>query len=111
MGKIVVSMLLALSCAGVASAAEPVPATAAAATATTDAATYKPKTEHDNTPWRFNMEQGGERMTADQFDAWMKSKGVRVAKGSTASGTTAEAPAGGSVAPDVAATPEVAAAK
>ena len=76
-----------------------------------DAATYKPKTEHDNTPWRFNMEQGGERMTADQFDAWMKSKGVRVAKGSTASGTTAEAPAGGSVAPDVAATPEVAAAK
>ena len=71
MGKIVVSMLLALSCAGVASAAEPVPATAAAATATTDAATYKPKTEHDNTPWRFNMEQGGERMTADQFDAWL----------------------------------------
>ena len=94
MGKIVVSVLLAFSCAGVAYAAEPVPTTATAAAAT-DAADYKPRTEHDNTPWRFNMEQGGKRMTADQFDAWMKSKGVRVAKGSgsPASATAAAAPA------------------
>lgn len=43
-----------------------------------DPATYKPKTEFDNTPWRFNMTQNGKRMTADEFDAWMKSRGVRV---------------------------------
>ena len=46
-----------------------------------DPATYKPKTEFDNTPWRFNMTQNGKRMTADEFDAWMKTRGVRVAKG------------------------------
>jgi hypothetical protein len=46
-----------------------------------DPATYKPKTKHDNTPYRFNMEQNGKRMSADEFDAWMKSRGVRVAKG------------------------------
>ena len=49
-----------------------------------DPAAYKPKTEFDNTPWRFNMTQNGKRMTADEFDAWMKSKGVRVAKGNPA---------------------------
>ncbi len=43
-----------------------------------DPAAYKPKTEFDNTPWRFNMTQDGKRMTADEFDAWMKSRGVRV---------------------------------
>ena len=43
-----------------------------------DPASYKPKTEFDNTPWRFNMTQNGKRMTADEFDAWMKSRGVRV---------------------------------
>ena len=43
-------------------------------------AAYKPKTEFDNTPWRFNMTQNGKRMTADEFDAWMKSRGVRVVK-------------------------------
>jgi hypothetical protein len=46
-----------------------------------DPATYKPKTEFDNTPWRFNMSQDGKRMTADEFSAWMKARGVRVAKG------------------------------
>jgi len=44
-----------------------------------DPAAYKPKTEFDNTPWRFDMSQNGKRMTADEFDAWMKSRGVRVA--------------------------------
>ena len=85
MGKILVSLVLALSCAGVASAAEPAPAAAA-----NDAATYKPKTKHDNTPYRFNMEQDGKRMTADQFDAWMKSKGVRVATGKPAAAAADE---------------------
>jgi hypothetical protein len=49
-----------------------------------DPATYKPKTEFDNTPWRFDMNQNGKRMTADEFDAWMKARGVRVARGGTA---------------------------
>ena len=43
-------------------------------------ANYKPRTQLDNTPWRYNM-QKGTKFTADQFDAWMKSRGVRVAKG------------------------------
>ena len=65
-----------------------------------DPATYKPKTEFDNTPWRFNMTQNGKRMTADEFDAWMKSKGVRVARGnaSTAAPAASE-PAPASTAP------------
>jgi len=46
-----------------------------------DPATYKPKTQFDNTPWRFDMNQNGKRMTAEEFDAWMKARGVRVAKG------------------------------
>jgi len=48
-----------------------------------DPATYKPKTQFDNTPWRFDMNQNGKRMTAEEFDAWMKARGVRVAKGAT----------------------------
>ena len=72
-----------------------------------DPAAYKPRTEFDNTPWRFNMSQNGKNMTADEFSAWMKSRGVRVARGAapaapaapaateaTATGATAtEAPA------------------
>ena len=42
---------------------------------------YKPKTKDDNTPWRFDMSQNGNRMTAVEFDAWMKAKGIRVATG------------------------------
>ncbi len=40
-------------------------------------ANYKPKTEFDNTPYRFNMEQG-KKFSAAEFDAWMKSRGVRI---------------------------------
>ncbi len=43
-----------------------------------DPAAYKPRTQWDNAPWRFNMEKG---MTAAEFEAWMKAKGLRVAKG------------------------------
>lgn len=46
-----------------------------------DPAAYQPKTAHDNTPWRFDMTQNGKRMTADEFDAWMKARGVRIATG------------------------------
>lgn len=58
-----------------------------------DAATYTPKTEFDNTPWRFDMNQNGKRMTAEEFDAWMKAKGVRVAKGAQPVVVPAPAPA------------------
>ena len=37
--------------------------------------------------FRFNMTQNGKRMTADEFDAWMKSQGVRVVKGPAAAPT------------------------
>lgn len=43
-----------------------------------DPAAYKPRTEFDNTPWRFDMNQNGKSMTADEFTAWMEAKGVRV---------------------------------
>lgn len=62
-----------------------------------DAATYKPQTQFDNTPWRFDMNQNGKRMTAEEFDQWMKARGVRVAKGNgtaPATATPAAAPAG-----------------
>jgi hypothetical protein len=49
-----------------------------------DPGAYKPRTEFDNTPWRFNMSQNGKNMTADEFSAWMKSRGVRVARGAGA---------------------------
>jgi hypothetical protein len=45
---------------------------------------YKPRTEFDNTPWRFNSKPGT-KFSAAEFDAWMKSRGVRVAKGNAAS--------------------------
>jgi hypothetical protein len=50
----------------------------------TNAATYVPKTKFDNTPWRFDMNQNGKRMTAAEFDAWMKAKGIHVATGKAA---------------------------
>ncbi len=58
-----------------------------------DPAAYKPQTQFDNTPWRFDMSQGGKRMTADEFSAWMKAKGVRVAKGNGTAAAAAPAPA------------------
>jgi hypothetical protein len=57
----------------------------------TDANGYVKQTEFDNSPWRFNMSQDGRRMTAEEFEAWMKSKGIHVAKGRPAE-AAAEAP-------------------
>ena len=59
-------------------------------------AAYKPKTQFDNTPWRFNMSQNGKKMTADEFAAWMESRGVHVARGA---GAPAAAPANGPLPP------------
>jgi hypothetical protein len=67
-------------------------APAPAAETPIDPATYKPKTKDDNTPWRFDMSQNGKRMTAEEFDAWMKARGVRVAKGAPAPVKSADAP-------------------
>jgi hypothetical protein len=44
---------------------------------------YQKKTAFDNTPWRYESKPG-ERFSAEEFDAWMKSRGVRVAKGRAA---------------------------
>ena len=60
-------------------------------------ANYVPKTEHDNTPYRFNMDKG-KKFTAAEFDAWMKSRGVRVVQarptGEAAAPAAAEACSG-----------------
>lgn len=53
------------------------PQPSAGALANSDAA-YQPGQQGDGQAWRFNMTQNGKRMTADEFDAWMKSRGVRV---------------------------------
>jgi hypothetical protein len=58
-----------------------------------DPSVYKPKTEFDNTPWRFDMSQNGKRMTAEEFDAWMKARGVRVARGAAPVAVPATVPA------------------
>jgi len=44
---------------------------------------YQKKTEFDNTPWRFESKPG-QKFSAAEFDAWMQSRGVRVAKGKPA---------------------------
>jgi len=60
-------------------------------TANLDPNAYKPKTQFDNTPYRFNMQQNGKKMTAEEFDAWMKSRGFRVAKGANSGAAPAAA--------------------
>ena len=91
-------VLLRLRIEGCRNVASALPAAAAAASPS-DPAAYKPQTEFNNTPWRFDMSQGGKRMTADEFDAWMKARGVRVARGA------APAPAAAAAAPQPAAAP------
>jgi rare lipoprotein A len=51
--------------------------------ASAEAGERKPAAEPQPTagPWRFDMKQDGKPMTADEFDAWMKSRQVRVATG------------------------------
>lgn len=67
-------------------------ATAAAAKPLSDAAgAYQPK-PGETTAWRFDMTQNGKRMTADEFDAWMKARGVRVVKGPAATAAPAPPP-------------------
>lgn len=87
-------VLLRLRIEGCQNVAKTLPAApSAAAAGASSAAAYKPKTEFDNTPWRFDMNQNGKRMTAEEFDAWMKSRGVRVAKGAAPAAAPAPVPA------------------
>lgn len=72
-------VLLRLRIEGCQNVAKAIPAPSAIDSS--DPAAYKPQTEFDNTPWRFDMSQNGKRMTAEEFDSWMKARGVRVAKG------------------------------
>ena len=51
-------------------------------TATVEAAPVAQKDALGN--YRFLMQQNGANMSADQFDAWMKANGIRVARGGTA---------------------------
>lgn len=44
----------------------------------------KPAAAPTDTSKRFLMTQGGKQMTADDFDAWMKKNGYRVATGAPA---------------------------
>lgn len=53
--------------------------------------------------WRFDMQQDGKAMTADEFDAWMKSRRARVATGKA--GTPEPRPSSAVAAPVMAATP------
>lgn len=73
-------VLMRLRIEGCQNVAKAMPAAATTVANANDPAAYKPKTEFDNTPWRFDMSQNGKRMTADEFDAWMKSRGIRVVK-------------------------------
>ena len=43
--------------------------------------------------YRFNMTQDGRRMSADEFDAWMKARGIRVARGAPDAAPAARATA------------------
>ncbi len=81
-----------------AKAEEPKAAEPAKTETAVNADEYKPKTQFDNTPYRFNMHQNGKKMTADEFDAWMKSRGFRVAKGKAPAAGAAPAAAGTEVA-------------
>jgi hypothetical protein len=49
--------------------------------------TYVKQTEFDNTPYRYNMQSG--KLNAEEFAAWMESRGIRIVSSTPADGTTA----------------------
>ena len=49
----------------------------------------------DPLAYRFDMQQNGRRMSADEFDAWMKARGIRIATGAPASAKKGRAARGG----------------
>lgn len=59
---------------------------------TNDPTGYKPKTQYDNTPYRFSMTQNGKKMTADDFDAWLKATGYSAGRRAEATAKPVEPP-------------------
>ena len=51
------------------------------------------RSANDSSAYRFDMTQNGRRMTAEEFDAWMKARGIRVATGKPAGSQPAAAAA------------------
>ncbi|HYE86565.1 MAG TPA: hypothetical protein VEA16_09435 [Vicinamibacterales bacterium] len=47
--------------------------------ATDEFAGYQKQTEFDNTPYRFNMKPG-QKLSAAEFDAWMKARGIHIVR-------------------------------
>lgn len=43
-----------------------------------------PVRSNDPLAYRFDMQQNGRKMSADEFDAWMKARGIRIATGAPA---------------------------
>lgn len=74
----------------------------AAAAASPNPSDYVKLTEHDNTPYRFNMTQNGKRMTADDFDAWLQANGYSAGRRADPNAAPAAAaqPAGAAAATD-----------
>ena len=56
--------------------------------------------------YRFNMTQHGKKMSADDFEAWMKANGLHVAKGAPAKGAGDKAKASAKAKPKAKAKPE-----
>jgi hypothetical protein len=83
--EVVLSRVQHQECRATAAARQPLPATASAGA-------YQPKPGESSTAWRFDMTQNGKRMTADEFDAWMKARGVRVVQGPAKPATAPAAP-------------------
>ncbi len=83
--EVVLSRVQHQECRATAATRPPLPATA-------NAGAYQPKPGESSTAWRFDMTQNGKRMTADEFDAWMKARGVRVVKGPAAAAPPPAAP-------------------
>ena len=52
---------------------------------------YAPRTQFDNTPWRFQAGGDGKKFDAEEFDAWMKKRGVRIARGKPAAAPATQA--------------------
>jgi len=76
--------LVALPCLLISGLILAAPAHAAKAKKPAPKAAAAPVSQPTDTSKRFNMTQDGKKMTADDFDAWMKKNGYRVATGAPA---------------------------
>jgi hypothetical protein len=87
------SAVVALAVAACASTPAPV-AQAPAEDKVIEVVVQQPTAERDvHGALRFNMSEGERKMSADEFDAWMKANGIRVARGATPAAPAAEAEA------------------